>query len=77
MQAIILQLVGLLIVFTLLIMFFSKPNVENKETETYSKLLILNFVFISIGIMTYFVAHSTGNHIYIGILQKVYMNLKE
>ncbi len=75
MQAIILQIVGLLIVFTLLIMFFSKPNVENKETETYSKLLILNFVFISIGIMTYFVAHSTGNHIYIGILQKVYMSV--
>ena len=57
MQAIILQIVGLLIVLTLLIMFFSKPNVENTETKTYSKLLILNFIFSSIGIMTYFVAH--------------------
>ena len=75
MQAIILQLVGLLIVLTLLIMFFSKPNVENKETKTYSKLLILNFIFISIGIMTYFVAHSTGNYTYIGILQKAYMSV--
>lgn len=75
MQAIILQIVGLLIVLTLLIMFFSKPNVENKETKTYSKLLILNFIFISIGIMTYFVAHSTGNYTYIGILQKAYMSV--
>ena len=75
MQAIILQIVGLLIVLTLLIMFFSKPNVENKETKTYSKLLILNFIFISIGIMTYFVAHSTGNYTCIGILQKAYMSV--
>lgn len=75
MQAIILQLVGLLIVSTLLMMFFSKPNVENKETEIYSKLLILNFIFISIGIMTYFVAHSTSNYAYIGILQKAYMSI--
>lgn len=62
MQAIILQIVGLLIVTTLLIMFFAKPNVNNKETKIYSKLLFLNLIFIFVGIITYFVALLTKNN---------------
>lgn len=73
MQAILLQIVGLLIVITLIIMFYSKPNVQNKETKTYSKLLILNLLFILVGIITFLVAHLTGNIKYIEILQKVYL----
>lgn len=75
MQAIVLQIVGLLIVTTLLIMFFTKPNVENKETKTYSKLLILNLIFILVGIATYFVAHLTKKYTYIMMLQKIYMSV--
>ena len=71
MQAIVLQIVGLLIVTTLLIMFFTKPNIENKETKTYSKLLILNLIFILVGIATYFVAHLTKKYTYIMMLQMV------
>ncbi len=75
MQAIILQIVGLLIVTTLLIMFFAKPNVNNKETKIYSKLLFLNLIFIFVGIITYFVALLTKNNTYIMILQKIYMSI--
>ena len=52
MQAIILQIIGLLIIVTLIVLFFSKPNVNNVETKTYSKLIGLNFFFIVLGILT-------------------------
>lgn len=55
MQAIILQIVGLLLIITLIFLFFLKPNVDNVETKTYSKLIVLNFLFIVIGIFTYYV----------------------
>ena len=37
MQAIILQIVGLLIITTLIVLFFSKPNAETVETKIYTK----------------------------------------
>ena len=73
MQAIILQIVGLLLIITLIFLFFLKPNVDNVETKTYSKLIVLNFLFIVIGIFTYIVANTFGNLEFIKILQKVYM----
>lgn len=39
MQAIILQIVGLLIITTLIVLFYSKPNIESVETKTYAKLI--------------------------------------
>ena len=73
MQAIILQIVGLLLIITLIFLFFLKPNVDNVETKAYSKLIVLNFLFIVIGIFTYIVANTFGNLEFIKILQKVYM----
>lgn len=73
MQSIILQIVGLLLIITLIFLFFLKPNVDNVETKTYSKLIVLNFLFIVIGIFTYIVANTFGNLEFIKILQKVYM----
>lgn len=55
MQAIILQIVGLLLIITLIFLFFLKPNVDNVETKTYSKLIVLNFLFIVIGIFNYII----------------------
>ena len=75
MQAIILQVVGLLIITTLIVLFFSKPNVDNIETKTYSKLIGLNFMFICVGILTYAIAKLSGNLTFIGILQKLYMSI--
>lgn len=75
MQAIILQIVGLLIITTLVILFYSKPNVKNIETKVYSKLILLDLLFILIGIATFVVAKLTGNITLIGILQKIYMSI--
>lgn len=75
MQAIILQLVGLLIITTLIVLFFSKPNIESIETKIYAKLIWLNFLFLVIGITTYIVAKITGNITIISILQRIYMSI--
>ena len=52
MQAIILQIVGLLIITTLIVLFYSKPNIETIETKTYAKLIGLNFSFSSNAVKT-------------------------
>ena len=73
MHAIILQIVGLLLIITLNIMFFSKKNFKNIETKIYSKLLIFNVLFIVIGINTFIIAEMTNNKDLIAIFQKLYM----
>ena len=75
MQAIILQKVGLLIITTLIVLFYSKPNIESVETKTYAKLIGLNFLFLVVGISTYIVAKLIGNFNLINILQKTYMSI--
>lgn len=75
MQVIILQIVGLLIIATLVVLFFSKPNAKNIETKVYSKLILLDLTFILIGITTFVVAKLTGNITLIGVLQKIYMSI--
>ena len=75
MQAIILQIVGLLIITTLIVLFYSKPNIESVETKTYAKLIGLNFLFLLVGISTYIVAKLIGNFTLICILQKIYMSI--
>ena len=73
MHTIILQIVGLLLIITLNIMFFSKKNFKNIETKIYSKLLIFNVLFIVIGINTFIIAEMTNNKGLIAIFQKLYM----
>ena len=75
MQAIILQIVGLLIITTLIVLFYSKPNIETIETKTYAKLIGLNFSFLLVGISTYIVDKLIGNFTLICILQKIYMSI--
>lgn len=75
MRAIILQIVGLLIITTLIVLFYSKPNIETIETKTYAKLIGLNFLFLVVGISTYIVAKLIGNFNLINILQKTYMSI--
>lgn len=75
MQAIILQIVGLLIITTLIVLFYSKPSIETIETKTYTKLISLNFLFLVVGILTYIVAKLIGNFTLINILQKIYMSI--
>ena len=75
MEAVILPIIAILINITLIILFFSKKHVINKETKLYSIMLILNVVFVLIGLLTFAVAKITNNLYFVGILQKLYMLL--
>ena len=75
MGAILLPIVGLLITLTLVILFYSKKHIINNETKIYSKLLILNVVFIIIGIIGFIIAKTTGNILVIKYCQKIYMSI--
>ena len=61
MEAVILPIIAILINITLIILFFSKKHVINKETKLYSIMLILNVVFVLIGLLTFAVAKITNN----------------
>ena len=65
MEAVILPIIGLLINSTLLILFFSKSHFENKETNLYSKLLVINALFILVGLITFMIAKMTNNLLFI------------
>ena len=73
MGAIILQIVGLLMNISLLIIFNSKKHVWNNETKIYSQLLVINFIFIAVGILTFIIAKLTNDMTFIAIFQKMYM----
>lgn len=75
MGAILLPIVGLIITLTLIILFYSKKHIKNKETLIYSKLLILNIIFIIVGIMGFVVAKTTGNLLIVEYFQKIYMSI--
>ena len=75
MEAVLLPIIGLLIIVTLMILFYSKQHIINVETKIYSKMIILSFFFVVIGLITFVVAKITNNFTLIGILQKVYMSI--
>ncbi|MBP3461411.1 MAG: response regulator [Bacilli bacterium] len=73
MTAIFFPLAALLVDILIIIIFFSKKNISNKETKIYSYLLIVNFIecaFNVIGI-TYVILH--GNLTVFSVLQKIDM----
>ena len=67
MEAVILPIIGLLIIITLVTLFYSKRHIINKETKIYSKLLFLCEAFILVGIATFVVAKLTNNFNLIGV----------
>lgn len=75
MGAVILPIVGLLIMITLVTLFFSKKTIHTQETKLFKILLILNTIFIITGLVTFFVAKTYGIIEYIGILQRIYMSI--
>lgn len=74
MGAVILPVVGLLIMFTLIVMFFSKKNIPSYETKIYKLLLITATIFIIIGLLTFVIAKTTNDFKLIEIFQKLYMS---
>lgn len=75
MNAVLLPIIGILINVTLIVLFFSKKHVINKETKIYSQLLMICLMFILVGLITFWVAKMTNDLFLIGIIQKVYMSL--
>ena len=75
MGAVILPIVGLLIMFTLNVLFFSKKNISSYETKTYKFFLIAATVFIIIGLLTFAVAKITNDFHLIAIFQRIYMSI--
>ena len=73
MGALLLPIVGLMIIVTLSFIFFSKKHIINKEVNIYSKLLILNIIFIIIGLLAFASAKLTFDLIITKYLQKLYM----
>ena len=71
MQAILLQIVGLLIIVSLIIIFFSKEKIQTSETKIYSKLILLNLIFILVGIGTFIIAKTTNNSILAILIQNI------
>lgn len=75
MGAVILPIVGLLIMFTLNVLFFSKKNISSYETKTYKFFLIATTVFIIVGLLTFAVAKITNDFQLIAIFQRIYMSI--
>ena len=75
MGAIILQIAGLLILLTLMYMFFSRKVTNNYDTKMYKYLLVFATFFVILGIETFIIAKITGDIGAIRIFQKIYLSL--
>ena len=75
MGAVILPIVGLLSMFTLNVLFFSKKNISSYETKTYKLFLITTTVFIIVGLLTFVVAKITNDFNLIATFQRIYMSI--
>lgn len=73
MENILLTFAATAIAILLIIAFFGKENVKNKETTIYSILLVLNFIFSITGIGVFLYAKIVDNHDVIGLFQKIYL----
>lgn len=73
MNAIVLPVASLLIAIFLIVIFFAKKNIHNKETNTYSVMLIFNLIYSILCILIYILAKTNGNELLIGFLQKIYL----
>ena len=73
MNTILLPIGALFISVFLIVIFYSKPRINNQETKIYSKMLINNLIFAILCIVTFAVAKTIGDDFIVGIIQKLYM----
>lgn len=73
MNTILLPTAALLIAVLLVIIYFTKRNMINKETKIYSRMLIINLIYSILALVTFIFAKTIGTVFIIEILQKVYM----
>jgi len=65
MNTLLLPIAAFLISILLMIIYFGKKNTDNKETRIYSKMLIVNFIYCFLAILTFVYAKTIGNEIII------------
>lgn len=75
METLILPIATQLLAVLLLFIYFSKKRLNTKETKVYSKMLIINFLYAIMAIITFIYAKTYGNNMIIAIMQKIYMSL--
>lgn len=75
MNTLLLPVAALFISILLIVIYFCKKNVDNKETKIYSKMLIVNLIYCILAIVTFIYAKTVGNEFVISLFQKVYMIL--
>ena len=73
MNTILLPTAALLIAVLLVIIYFTKRNMINKETKIYSRMLVINLIYSILALVTFIFAKTIGTVFIIEILQKVYM----
>ena len=57
----------------LIIIFFIKGSVKNKETKIYSTMIVLNLIYSILGVGIYIYAMSVGNLYITGVIQSFYL----
>ncbi len=60
METILLPIASLFVAIFLIIIYYGKKNVINKETKIYSKMLIVNVIYTMICIISYVYAKKIG-----------------
>lgn len=73
MENILLPIASLFIAIFLIIIYYGKKNVINKETKIYSKMLIVNAFYTVLCIVGYVYAKKIGSEPVIELIQKIYM----
>ena len=75
METLILPIATQLLAVLLLFIYFSKKRLNTRETKLYSKMLIINFFYALMAIITFLYAKIHGDNTIISIMQKIYMSL--
>ena len=64
---------AIIISLFLVVIFFIKGSIENKETKIYSVLVSLNLVYSILGVAIYIYAMKVGNLYITGVIQSFYL----
>lgn len=75
METLILPIGSLLFSLLLLFIFFSKKRIDIYETKIYSRMIVVNFFYSLMAILTFIYAKIYANNVIVGLMQKIYMIL--
>lgn len=73
MEPLSLPFAGFLLALLLIILYYSKKRIFNKETQIYSRMLLANLLFSVLAIIVFIYAKTVGNVFFIALIQKVYL----